>query len=207
MVPLTIPMWRHYRPPCGASRARRLRDILDDEPDDDYMLRDDFNRGVSLLARHDLRYDILIFERHLPQAIAFVDCHPQQVFVVDHVAKPRIREGGMEPWGDRVRELARREHVCCKLSGMATEADWQSWTEAGLKPYFDVVLEAFGPKRLMFGSDWPVVGLASSYQRWFATVQRWLEPLSVTERENVLGGTATAATGCEAAAFYFGSSH
>lgn len=195
-VPLTDPNVEAAIERYAENRALRgVRHILHDESNDDYMLRDDFNRGVSLLARYGMRYDVLIFDRHLPQAIAFVDRHPQQVFVVDHVAKPRIREGEMEPWRGRIRELARRENVSCKLSGMATEADWQSWTEAGLKPYFDVVLEAFGPKRLMFGSDWPVLGLASSYERWFATVQRWLDPLSLGEREAILGGTAAAVYG------------
>lgn len=102
--------------------------MLDDEPDDLYILREDFNRGIKLLKDFDLRYDLLIFERHLPQTIQFVDRHPTQIFILDHIAKPRIREGMISPWRENLTELARRENVFCKLSGLVTEANWQSWT-------------------------------------------------------------------------------
>ena len=170
-----------------------VRHILHDEPDDNYVLRADFNDGVSLLERWNLRYDILILERHLPQAIAFIDLHPRQRFILDHIAKPRIREKVMEPWKQNILELAHRENVYCKLSGMVTEADWTAWTPSDLAPYFDVVLEAFGPHRLMFGSDWPVLNLASSYERWHKTVAQWLGGLTVDEQARILGATAVEA--------------
>lgn len=171
-------------------RLRGVRHVLHDEPDDRYMLRDDFNRGLSLLLRHELAYDILIFERHLPHAIEMVDRHPSQPFVVDHLAKPKVRAGNLEPWRENLRELARRPNVACKLSGLVTEADWARWTPEKLQPWFDAALEAFGPARLMFGSDWPVCLVAADYRRWHAVVTTWLARCSDAERERVMGGTA-----------------
>jgi len=171
-------------------KFKGVRHILQDEPDDFFMLRDDFNRGVARLEGFGLVYDILIFERHLPQAIEFVDRHPSQVFVLDHVAKPRIKQSVLSPWNERIRELAKRENVYCKVSGMVTEGDWDSWTIQQLRPYFDVVLGAFGPSRLMFGSDWPVLTLASDYQTWVHTVQSLIADLSTDERDKIMGGTA-----------------
>ncbi len=163
-------------------RLRGVRHVLQDEPDEDFALRKDFNRGLAQLRRHGLVYDILIYERHLPQAIALVDRHPDQVFVLDHAGKPRIRDRALSPWRERIRDLARREHVYCKTSGMITEADWNAWTDADLAPYLDVVLDAFGPKRLMFGSDWPVLRLAGEYKQWVDVVRRAIAPLSEDER-------------------------
>jgi hypothetical protein len=108
-----------------------------------------------------LVYEILIHERHLPAAIEFVDRHPHQLFVLDHLAKPPISEGKLDPWRTHLRELARREPVVCNVSGMVTEADWSRWTPADLRPYFEVALDAFGPRRLLAASDWPVCLLAS----------------------------------------------
>lgn len=174
-----------------------IRHVLHDEPDDAYMLRPDFNRGVGRLTGHGLVYDVLIFERHLPQTLRFVDRHPEQVFVIDHVAKPRIEVGALSPWREHVTELARREHCYCKLSGMVTEADWARWTPEQLRPYFDVVLEAFGPQRLLFGSDWPVCRLAASYATWHRTVRGWIEPLAPSEQARIFGGTAVEAYGLD----------
>jgi L-fuconolactonase len=171
-------------------KFKGVRHVLQDEPNDFFVLRDDFNRGVARLNSFGLVYDILIFERHLPQAIEFVDRHPSQVFVLDHVAKPRIKENVLSPWSERIRELAKRENVYCKVSGMVTEADWDSWSSQQLKPYFDVVLAAFGPSRLMFGSDWPVLTLASDYQTWVHTVQSLIADLSTDERDRIMSGTA-----------------
>lgn len=175
---------------CANPRLVGIRHIVHDELDDNFILREDFNRGVSRLMARGLVYDILIFERHLPQAIQFVDRHPRQTFVVDHIAKPLIRAGELEPWRNRMRELARRENVVVKLSGMVTEADWGAWSEEALAPYFDVVVGSFGPRRMMFGSDWPVMLLASSYQRWKTVVENWLAPLSSDERLEIQGRTA-----------------
>ena len=147
-----------------------------------YMLRADFNAGIRALKPFGLIYDILIFERHLPQTSVFVDRHPSQVFVLDHIAKPRIKDGAFEPWNTHIRELAKRENVFCKLSGMVTEASWSGWTPEQLRPYVDTVLAAFGPARTMFGSDWPVCLVASGYARWVETVQRFAAGLTADEQ-------------------------
>lgn len=175
------------------SRLKALRHVLHDEPDDFYMLNDDFNRGIDLLESYRLAYDILIFERHLPQTIAFVDRHPRQVFIIDHIAKPRIRNGEISPWREHMEDLAKRENVYCKVSGMTTEANWTKWSPAMLRPYFDVVLSAFGPKRLMFGSDWPVLTLAGTYKSWMDTFRYFVHELSADERESLYRSTAIAA--------------
>ena len=171
-------------------KLKSVRHVLQDEPDDYYISRDDFNRGVAQLRRFNLIYDILIFERHLPQTIKFVDRHPNQVFVLNHIAKPRIKDNLITPWRENISELARRPNVSCKISGMVTEADFQSWTEAQLQPYLETVLEAFGPSRLMFGSDWPVCLLACRYERWFKIVSKFIGRLSGDEQERIQGGTA-----------------
>jgi L-fuconolactonase len=176
-------------------KLRAIRHPIHDEPDDQFVLREDFNRGIAALKQFNLRYDILIFEKHLAQTIQFVDRHPDQVFIVDHVAKPRIRYRALSPWKDRVSELARRQNVYCKLSGMVTEADWNTWTDDVLSPYIEAVLEAFGPRRVMFGSDWPVVTLASSYKRWLGTVRNAIARLSPSEQERILSATAIEAYG------------
>jgi L-fuconolactonase len=180
-------------------KMKAIRHPIHDEPDDQFVLRGDFNRGIAALKRFDLRYDILIFEKHLPQTIQFVDRHPDQIFILDHLAKPRIRDRVLFPWMEHTRELARRANVYCKVSGMVTEADWHTWSEEDLAPYIETVLEAFTPKRIMFGSDWPVVNLASSYRRWIDTVRAAIAPLTTTERERILAGTAIDAYGLRVA--------
>ena len=170
-----------------------FRHVVHDEPDDHFILRRDFNEGVKALSRFDLRYDILIFEKHLPQTIEFVDKHPQLAMVVDHIAKPKIRKGEFnDVWAMNMRKLAERDHVFCKLSGMVTEVKDEVWDITLLKPYFDVVLEAFGPNRLMFGSDWPVCLLKSEYLKWLDVMTQLIDPLSFTEKEAIMGGTANA---------------
>ncbi len=196
-VPLTdgAAVKRHLEKFCGEPRLRGVRHVVHDEPDPRYILRDDFNAGVSALLEFKLRYDILIFERHLPAAIEFVDRHPKQVFILDHIAKPRIKEHIMSPWDRNMRELAKRQNVYCKLSGMVTEADLEHWTAQDLQPYIDVVLAAFGPRRIMYGSDWPVVLRACDYARWFDTVSAVIGQLSKAEQERIMGGTAVEAYG------------
>jgi L-fuconolactonase len=175
-----------------------MRHVVQGEPDENFILRDDFNRGVAALLDFGLRYDILIFERHLPQTIRFVDRHPGQLFVLDHVAKPRIKAREIEPWRENIAELARRDNVYCKVSGMVTEADPRNWTPEQVRPYFDVVLEAFGPDRLMFGSDWPVCLVGIDYQRWGEIVRGWTESLTTSEQDRIFGGTAVEAYGLDA---------
>jgi L-fuconolactonase len=168
-------------------KLKGLRHVLQGEPDQEYMLRDDFNMGISLLNKYDLVYEILIFEQHLPVTIKFVDTHPDQVFILDHVAKPRIKNNIIEPWKKNIFELAKRDNVFCKISGMVTEADYRNWTVAQLYPYLDTVLEAFGPDRLMFGSDWPVCLVACEYIQWFNIVKDFISKLTDTEQDNILG--------------------
>jgi len=190
-LPLCAPDFATHIERFGHSpHLKSVRHVLHDEPDDFFMLRDDFNRGISLLRDGGLVYDILIFEHHLPQTIEFVDRHPGQVFVVDHIAKPKITENAFSPWKETITELAKRDNVCCKVSGMATEADWHAWTPAQLRPYFDIVLAAFGPRRLMFGSDWPVLTLAASYRRWVDTFRSFITELSPEEQDDICRRTA-----------------
>ena len=173
-------------------KLKAVRHVVQDEPDG-FLLRDDVNRGVSLLAARGIVYDILIYERQLPETIAFVDRHPGQAFVLDHLAKPRIRDGALSPWRERMRELARRPNVRCKLSGAVTEADWSGWTPAEIRPYLDAALEAFGPARMMWGSDWPVCLVATGYGRWRRTAEEALAGLTPSEREGILGLNAISA--------------
>jgi len=178
-------------------KLRGIRHVLQDEPDENHMLRADFNRGVRELARHNLTYDILIFERHLLQTIRFVDQYPNQKFVVDHLAKPRVRYKAISPWREHMRELAKRPNVYCKISGLATEADHKKWTEEQLQPYIDTVLEAFGAKRAIFGSDWPVCLLAIGYQRWVNIVGKAAARLSIAEQRRLWAETAIEAFGLQ----------
>jgi L-fuconolactonase len=175
-------------------KLRGVRHVPADDADDQYFLRDDFASGISLLRKFNLCYDLLIMERQLPAAMRFVDRHPSQPFIVDHIAKPKIKSAEMEPWAINLRELAKRSNVWCKLSGMVTEADWRAWTPAALRPYFDVAIEAFGP-RLMIGSDWPICLLACPYQRWIETVRQWASTLSETEQRDLYRNAATKAYG------------
>jgi L-fuconolactonase len=167
-----------------------VRHVLQDEPDPRFMLRADFQAGIRALRAYNLTYDILIYHRHLPQTIELVDLHPAQAFVIDHMAKPAIKQRTVEPWARGMRELARRPHVCCKLSGMVTEIGRPHWTVTDLRPYFNVVLEAFGPERVLFGSDWPVCLVACGYARWMEIVQELIAPLSSAERAAILGDNA-----------------
>jgi len=171
-----------------------VRHVLQDEPDA-YMARDDFNLGLSALRRFGLRYDILIYERQLPAAIAMVDRHPQQIFILDHLAKPRIKDGVLSPWRENMRELARRPNVYCKISGMVTEAEHRAWTNAQLEPYVETALEAFSPRRLMIGSDWPVCLLACDYVRWHTIARGFIAKLSAAEQARILAQTALEAYG------------
>ena len=167
-----------------------MRHVVQDEPDDNFILGKDFNKGVSLLKNYDLLYDILIYERQLSPSIQFVDQHPNQVFILDHIAKPRIGDNAFDPWKAQMQELAKRENVYCKLSGMATEANWDDWTPEQLRPYMEISLDAFGPSRMMFGSDWPVALLAIEYKQWVDIVADFVSTLSAEEQAQFWGKTA-----------------
>ena len=171
-------------------KLKAVRHVIHDEEDDNFILRKDFNRGISKLLKHNLVYEILIFEKHLPQTISFVDKHPNQIFVLDHIGKPKIKENILSPWRESIAELAKRENVFCKISGMVTEADFKQWTPNQLQPYADEILDSFGAERVMFGSDWPVCLVASEYDQWLNTVNSFIKQLSKNEQELIMGGNA-----------------
>ena len=167
-----------------------VRHVVQDEPDPRFVLGSDFGRGLRQLHQHGLTYDLLLYPNQLPAAIELVGLVPEQPFVVDHLAKPRIVAGEIESWEPRIRAIARHENVCCKVSGMVTEAARQGWKRDDFTPYLDVVLEAFGPERLMFGSDWPVCLLAGEYADVAAIPRDYFSRLSVTEQRMIWGDTA-----------------
>lgn len=171
-------------------KLKGIRHIVQGEPDDYFLLREDFINGISHLKGFNLVYDILIYPRQLPAAIEFVRRFPQQVFVLDHIAKPFIKSGVIERWATHIRELAITPNVYCKLSGMVTEADWQNWTARDMYPYLDIVVEAFGTKRLMIGSDWPVCLVASSYEKAINLVKEYISQFSEKEQIGILGQNA-----------------
>jgi L-fuconolactonase len=168
-----------------------LRHIVQGEPDG-FLDDPAFDRGIAHLTAHGLTYDVLIYERQLPEAIRFVDRHPQQKFVLDHAAKPRIAVGELEPWATRMRELAQRPNISCKLSGLVTEAQWNAWNLHTLRPYLDVCVDAFGVDRLLAGSDWPVCLVASSYPGWWAVLEEYFAAFSIPEKEKIFGANAAA---------------
>jgi L-fuconolactonase len=167
-----------------------VRHVIQDEPDELFILRKGFIRGVRLLQRFNLAYDILIFARHLPQTIQFVKKFPDQVFVLDHIAKPEIRLQKTSPWKEEVMKLAAFENVYCKVSGMVTEADWLRWKKADFRPYLDTLTDAFGTDRLMIGSDWPVCQLAGSYEDVLEIAVNYFAGYSVHEKEAIFGRNA-----------------
>lgn len=172
------------------SKLVGVRHIVQSEPDDRFLLRDDFLRGISLLERFDLTYDILIYPKHLGVAAEFVKQFPRQWFVLDHLAKPNIKTGQIESWATGIRKLAEFPNVFCKLSGLVTEADWKNWKPEQITPYIDTAFEAFGPDRLMIGSDWPVCLVAGTYGRVVDIVKIYLAQYSSDVQEGILGGNA-----------------
>jgi L-fuconolactonase len=167
-----------------------IRHIVQAEPDDRFLLRQNFLRGISLLEEFDLAFDILIYTRHLSAAAEFVERFPRQRFVLDHLAKPPIRSGEITSWAAGIRRLAEFPNVFCKLSGLVTESDWRNWTAEQITPYLDIAFEAFGPNRLMIGSDWPVCLAAASYCRAVNVVKDYLSRHTPAVRDAVLGGNA-----------------
>ena len=167
-----------------------IRHIVQDEPDDDYMLAPDFQRGIGRLKAHGMTYDVLVFPKQLPAAIGLVQAFPEQPFVLDHIAKPLVKDAIIDPWAEQIRKLASYPNITCKVSGMITEADWVEWKAEDFDRYLDVVLEAFGAGRLMYGSDWPVCNLAGDYERVFSLAERFASKLSDAERVNFWGGNA-----------------
>ena len=175
---------------AGHPRFVGVRHIVHDEADDRFMLGGGFLRGLAALQAWDLRYDLLLFPRHIRVAIDVVRRFPQQPFVLDHIAKPFIRDGTLQPWQRDIRELAAHDNVFCKVSGMVTEAKWGRWKQADFAPYLDVVFDCFGIERLMFGSDWPVCELAGSYSEVVGIVETYIAALSADEQAAIMGGNA-----------------
>lgn len=171
-------------------KLKGLRHVIQAEEDENYILRADFNAGMYAMRGSGLVYDILVYERQLPQTIEFVDEYPDQVFVLDHIAKPRIGAGILEPWSANLHELALRQNVWCKVSGLVTEADWKHWTPETLLPYLDTVVDAFGADRLIVGSDWPVCLVATEYAKWFEALRTYFARFSESEQNAIFGGTA-----------------
>jgi L-fuconolactonase len=167
-----------------------IRHVVQSEPDDRFLLQPDFLRGISVLEEFDLAYDILIYTKHLPIAAEFVKRFPRQRFVLDHLAKPPIKNGTIDSWAQGIKRLAEFPNVFCKLSGLVTEADWQHWKPEQIIPFLDVAFETFGPDRLMIGSDWPVCLVAASYARAIEVVKTYLLAQKADYRERVLGGNA-----------------
>lgn len=167
-----------------------VRHVIHDEPDDAFILGEAFLRGLSQLRAFNLVYDLLLFPKHLPYAIQVVEQFPEQRFVLDHIAKPLIRNGTLEPWASDICELAKHENVYCKVSGMVTEAVWGGWTQADFVPYLDVIFDCFGAERLMFGSDWPVCTLSATYGEVVGIVTDYIQQLSDAEQARVMGTNA-----------------
>jgi L-fuconolactonase len=174
----------------GYKKLRGFRHIVQSEPDDDFMLRAEFMRGISRLQEFGFAYDILIYPKQLPAAIELVERFPRQRFVVDHLAKPEIKLKNIEAWAAQIRSIAGNTNVYCKLSGLVTEADWHRWTPLDFDPYLDVVFESFGVDRLMFGSDWPVCLLAASYGQVKYIVENYVDRKAPGAKDKVFGANA-----------------
>ena len=167
-----------------------VRHVLQDEYDDRFMLSESFIRGIRMLGEYNLVYEILILPKHLTYADELVAGFPGQKFVLDHLAKPFIKDGSMSPWKEKIQKLARHPNLFCKLSGMVTEAEWQKWKKEDFIPYLDVVFEAFGPSRLMIGSDWPVCTVSSSYDKTMKLVLDYMKPINQAYKDMILGDNA-----------------
>jgi len=178
-----------------------FRHIAQAEPDDRFLATAAFVAGVAKLKPFGFTYDLLVYPRQLPAAIELASRLPDQPFVLDHIAKPPIKSGEEGAWCGHIRELAQNQNVYCKLSGLVTEADWTRWTAEHCKPYLDVVLEAFGPDRLMFGSDWPVCLLAGSYERVLGLIESYVLTHQAAAAPNIFGENAARFYGVKKAAW------
>lgn len=181
---------RHLESLAFHPKFRGVRHVVQDEPDVDFMLGAEFQRGIGQLRAFGLTYDLLIYPQQLPAAIELVRRFPEQPFVLDHIAKPRIKDGTLSPWSEQISELAHAPNVWCKVSGMVTEADHQRWQARDFAPFLEVVFDAFGEDRLMFGSDWPVCLLAGSYAQVFDLADQATQQSSAAAREKFFGGNA-----------------
>ena len=165
-----------------------VRHVVHDEPDDRFMLLPEFRRGIGQLREFGLTYDLLLFPKHLPVAVELVAEFPDQPFVLDHIAKPVIRDGQVSPWREDLERLAEFPNVLCKLSGMVTEARWKQWQPEDFRRYLDLVIESFGTDRVMIGSDWPVCTLSGDYASTMRIVIDYAQQFSAQVRDDILGG-------------------
>jgi L-fuconolactonase len=172
------------------SKLRGFRHVAQSEPDDRFLAREHFVEGIAQLRGFGFTYDILIYPKQLPAAIELVTQVPEQRFVVDHLAKPEIKSGKTSPWAAQIREIAQNKNVFCKISGLVTEADWKHWKADDFKPYLDVVFSAFGPDRVMFGSDWPVCLLAATYRQVEQLIDNYVKGFSQSDNDKIFGGNA-----------------
>ncbi len=170
-------------------KMKGFRHILQGEAAE-FMLQDSFKHGISLLQKYGFTYDILIYAHQLQHAAQLVAAFPDQPFVIDHIAKPAIKDGEITNWEKGIRAIAKHENVYCKISGMVTEADWKNWNEQSFKPYMDIIVEAFGAERIMYGSDWPVCLLAADYATNFDIVQQYFSTFSAAEQASFFGENA-----------------
>jgi len=166
-----------------------VRHITQDEPDHSFIVRTEILNGLEVLEKHGVPFDLLFYVHHLEHAATVASHCPDLPLVIDHLAKPRIRTRSLSDWEPHFREAAKCPNVFCKLSGMVTEAEWNTWTTADLKPYVDLALECFGPERLMYGSDWPVCELAASYERAHGALVELVKELSAAEQALIFGET------------------
>lgn len=173
---------------AGHAKLKGMRHIVHDEPDVEFMLLPEFRRGIRALAEFGLTYDLLLRPAHLPVALKLVQEFPSQPFVVDHIAKPLIKDRVFSPWRADLEALARCENVFCKVSGMVTETNWRAWKPADFTAYLDIVFNAFGIDRVMIGSDWPVCTLSGDYEPVMEIVIDYLRQFPPENREKVLGG-------------------
>jgi L-fuconolactonase len=180
-LPERLEYFSQFEKLCG------FRHIAQSEPDDRFLVRKDFLAGIRQLRQFNFRYDILIYPRQLPAAIELVQRFPDQRFVIDHMAKPPICSGEVSTWARQIRTIAENSNVYCKLSGLVTEADWKKWCSADFEPYLDVVFEAFGLDRIMFGSDWPVCLLAASYEQVTGLVTNYVSDLPLEQQDKIFG--------------------
>ena len=171
-------------------KLKGVRHIVQDEPDDAFLLREDFLRGIRLLKKYNLTYDILIYPKHLAVAKKFVEMFPDQPFVIDHIAKPFIKDHIIGDWEKGIRDLAAFPNVYVKVSGMVTEGNWKNWTEADFTPYLDIIFDAFGPDRVMIGSDWPMMTLCGEYGQVIDIVRHYIQRFPPSDQAKILGENA-----------------
>jgi len=181
---------------AGKGKLVGLRPMMQDLPDDEWMLGPQVARVVEAMQRGDLCFDALVKPRHLHALVEFLDRHPDLSVVIDHGAKPDIARGGLEPWAITIRHIAKNSTAFCKLSGLVTEAG-PNWSADTLRPFVDVLLESFGASRLMWGSDWPVLLEAGDYERWLDAATLLTAGLSAEDRALIFGGTAATFYGIE----------